>query len=155
MTEEEKRAYSHSLYLLDERSYTVAKMREKLVDKYTPETAENILTRLVSEGLLNDKKYAAHTAEYMSEVKLFGAYRIRQELIAKGISKELAAQAVSALETTETESIKARIRKKYITSLGTPAGERKIQTAMARYGFRLSDIIKAVKELKTETSLGA
>jgi regulatory protein len=148
MTEEEKRAYSHSLYLLDERSYSVARMREKLAAKYAAACVETVVERLTDEGYLNDEKYARHTAEYMAEVKRFGLYRIKQELFAKGISKELAAAVCANIETYEVDAIKERIRKKYISNIGTPAGERKIQAAMARYGFRLSDIIKAVKELK-------
>jgi SOS response regulatory protein OraA/RecX len=152
MTEEEKRAYSHSLYLLDERSYSVARMREKLAAKYAPATVEMVLGRLTDEGYLNDEKYARHTAEYMAEVKRFGLYRIKQELVAKGISKELAAACLESLQTYEVDAIKERIRKKYISNIGTPAGERKIQAAMARYGFKLSDIIKALGELREENA---
>jgi SOS response regulatory protein OraA/RecX len=125
-------------------------MTEKLSEKYSPETAEIVVSRLIDEGYLNDRKYAVHTAEYMAEVKKFGAYRIKQELIAKGIDRELAGEVTAGLVTSDVETIKERIRKKYINNLDTPAGERKIQAAMARYGFKVSDVIKAVKVLKTE-----
>jgi SOS response regulatory protein OraA/RecX len=150
MHEEVKRAYSHSLYLLDEKSFSVAKMREKLSGKYAPETVETVINRLISDGFLNDKKYAAHAAEYMAEVKKFGAYRIRQELLSKGIDKETAAEAVTPFEIADTDVIKERIRKKYAACIGSPAGERKIQAAMARYGFKFSDVMKALKSLKED-----
>jgi SOS response regulatory protein OraA/RecX len=151
MDNEVKRAYSHSLYLLDEKSYSAAKMREKLLNSYTPETAEIVLNRLITEGYINDAKFAAHAAEYMAEVKRFGAYRIKQELLSKGIDKETAKTAAARFEVADIEIIKERIHKKYESCLGTPAGERKIQTAMARYGFRFSDVVKAIREMKEGT----
>jgi regulatory protein len=150
MDNEVKRAYSHSLYLLDEKSYSAAKMLEKLTKTYNAEIAETIVARLIEDGYINDAKFASHAAEYMAEVKKFGSYRIKQELIAKGISKEIANEAAARFEIADIEIIKERIRKKYSDCIGSPAGEKKIQIAMARYGFRFSDVIKAVKEMREE-----
>ncbi|MDR0987641.1 MAG: recombination regulator RecX [Ruminococcus sp.] len=150
MNEDVKRAYSHSLYLLDEKSYSAKKMREKLSAKYSDDVAEAVIGRLTAEGYINDLKFAAHAAEYMREVKKFGAYRIKQELLAKGIDRETAAEVCKNLESDETEAIKARIRKGYSDKLGTPAGEGKVQAAMQRYGFKYSDVARAIRELKEE-----
>jgi SOS response regulatory protein OraA/RecX len=125
-------------------------MREKLTKTYNEETAELIVSRLIDEGYINDAKFAAHAAEYMAEVKQFGAYRIKQELLSKGIDKETASDAAARFETADIEIIKSRIHKSYRICVGTPAGERKIQTAMARYGFRFSDVMKAIKEIREE-----
>ncbi|MDR0904256.1 MAG: recombination regulator RecX [Ruminococcus sp.] len=150
MNEDYKRAYSYALYLLDEKSYSAAKMRDKLSAKYSGAVAESVVGRLTAEGYINDFKFASHAAEYMREVKKFGAYRIKQELLAKGIDRETVLDVCKTLDSDETEAIKARIRKNYSDKLGTPAGEQKIQAAMSRYGFKFSDVSRALRELKEE-----
>jgi SOS response regulatory protein OraA/RecX len=123
-------------------------MREKLQTKYEKETAEAVVSRLVTEGYLNDRKFASHAAEYLHEVKKFGLYRIKQELMAKGIGKDVANEVCESFDFDEQDSIKSRILKKYKPYIGTPAGERKIQAALARYGFKYSDIAKVIREVR-------
>jgi regulatory protein len=149
VNEEYKKAYSYALYLLDEKSYSAAKIKAKIAAKFSDQSAETVVSRLISEGYINDRKFASHAAEYMREVKKFGAYRIRQELYAKGIDRDIAKEVCAALQD-DIDSIKSRIKKNYSSLIGSPAGEQKIQTAMSRYGFKFSDISKAIKELKDE-----
>jgi regulatory protein len=150
MNEDYKKAYSYSLYLLDEKSYSSMRLRDKLSAKYSEATAAAVVARLIAEGYINDFKFASHAAEYMREVKKFGAYRIKQELLAKGIDRETVLEVCKSLDSDELDAIKARIRKNYSDKVGSPVGEQKIQAAMARYGFKHSDVSKALRELKEE-----
>jgi regulatory protein len=150
MHEEVKKAYSYALQLLEIKSYSVAKIRDKMLAKFAADATEEVIARLIEEGYLNDRKFARHAAEYMAEVKKFGAYRIKKELFVKGIAKDLIEEVCADIETDDVDNIKIRIRKKYSANLETTAGEQKIITAMTRYGFKYTDIIKAIRQLKEE-----
>ncbi|MDR0943044.1 MAG: recombination regulator RecX [Ruminococcus sp.] len=150
MHEEIKKAYTYATNLLEIKSYSVAKLRDKILSRYSSDAADEVINRLITEGYLNDRKFARHAAEYMAEVKKFGAYRIKKELFVKGIAKDLIEEVMADIETDDVDNIIARIKKKYSGNLETPAGEQKIITAMTRYGFKYSDIIKAIKRMKEE-----
>jgi regulatory protein len=150
MHEEIKKAYTYATNLLEIKSYSVAKLRDKILSRYSSDAADEVITRLLEEGYLNDKKFARHAAEYMAEVKRFGAYRIKKELFVKGIAKDLIEEVMVDIETDDVDNIKVRIKKKYSGNLETIQGEQKIITAMTRYGFKYGDIIKAIREMKEE-----
>jgi regulatory protein len=153
MLEEVKKAYAYALYLLEIKSYSVAKIHDKLAAKFALDATEEVINRLLAEGYLNDRKFARHAAEYMAEVKKFGLYRIKKELFVKGISKDLIEEVCADIETDDVDNIIIRIRKKYLSCINTPQGEQKIITAMTRYGFKYSDIIKAIRQLKDDALL--
>jgi regulatory protein len=148
MHEEIKKAYSYATNLLEIKSYSESKLRDKLSARFSAEASGEVVARLTAEGYLNDRRFARRAAEYMAEVKKFGAYRIKKELFVKGISRDLIEEVMADIETDDTENIKIRIQKKYSACLETPAGEQKIITAMTRYGFKYGDIVKAIKEMK-------
>ena len=60
---------------------------------------------LVQCGAINDKRYAQKLAEYLIECKHYGIFRVRQEMLRKGLDKHLVEDTLSDLEDCANDYI--------------------------------------------------
>lgn len=93
---------SRALRALTRREYSRAELQRKLSPHAeSPEQLESVLDAMQAKGFLSD----ARAAEAMSRQKAarFGNARIRQELMAKGLDKELISHTLEALADSEWE----------------------------------------------------
>ena len=89
-------AMEYALYLLSRRSRSTAEIKRKLLEKeYPAEDIEATITRLHKIGLLDDQKFAANYAGDKVRIYRRGRHRIGMELMLKGVSKEIIAEAVA------------------------------------------------------------
>jgi regulatory protein len=105
-----------ALRLLSQREHA----RAELVRKLSPhETSEGELAKVLDElqakGFINETR-VVESVVHRRAPKL-GAARVRQELLAKGLSPEDVAHAVQALQATEFE----RAREVWLRKFGAPA----------------------------------
>lgn len=84
-----KKARNRVLRLLTYRARCVAEIRADLERKlYTPEVIEAVIAEMLRYGYLNDESFAAEYVEYR-KLRGYGPKRVRYELIARGLDKEI------------------------------------------------------------------
>ena len=145
-----RRAYRRACYLLDDRDYSYCMMYQKLMHTYQDkQLCVSVMEQLVQCGAINDKRYAQKLAEYLVERKHYGIYRIRQELLRKGIDKELTETCVRNLEEQSLEYLPDVLAKKYGSQLTDPEDfktREKVIAGMTRLGYDYFSIKKAVED---------
>ena len=148
------KAHEYALSLLAARGYSRRNLHRNLVRKeFDPREIESAIERLVSSGLLDDRKYAAEFARQHLVTGRASVRRVVQELVRKGIAGDVANVAVAAVmdeEGVETIGLMERIARKKLLSLGDldPAVKRRrLFGFLARRGFELDDIKRVIGQL--------
>ena len=148
------KAHEYALSLLAARGYSRRNLHRNLVRKeFDPREIESAIERLVSSGLLDDRKYAAEFARQRLVTGRASVRRVVQELVRKGIAGGVAKVAVAAVideEGVETIGLMERIARKKLLSLGDldPAVKRRrLFGFLARRGFELDDIKRVIGQL--------
>ena len=145
-----KRAKLRAMNLLQKHSYTKELLRRKLTDDKYP---ENIITEAIhyveSYGYIDDGRYAEEYIRCYCESR--SKRRIMQDLIVKGIVKEVAQSAWEHYEAVnepvdEISQIKALLRKKHYDAQSTDYKETvRIMNYLYRKGYRKDNIMRCMK----------
>ncbi len=151
-------AYEYALNLLTARPYSERNMRRKLMRRdFSPTDVESAVERLLSSGLLDDRRFA----EQFVRGRLLGPgasrLRLKQQLYSRGINGELAVQAIDGVIEDESVNLDAIIEKAARKKASSMAGldhaviRRRLYGHLARAGYT-PDMIRAVmkKVLGTE-----
>ncbi len=145
-----RRAYRRACYLLDARDYSYSMMYQKLMLTYQDrELCKSVMEQLVQCGSINDRRYAARLAEYLVETKRYGIFRARQEMLHKGLDKELVEECLAPFEETAEENIPAVLEKKYSRYLTDPKdwkAREKVVAGMARLGYNYRAVKDAIED---------
>ena len=84
---------------LSYRPRSIEEVRRKLKEKdFPPHTIKRVLARVEELGYLNDRDYAYTFACSSIENKQWGALRIRDALLNKGVSQEIINQTIARIE---------------------------------------------------------
>ncbi len=138
--------------LLAIRSRSIQELRDRLQKNgFEKGAIENLLIELQDRGYLDDWQFAEQWARYLREVKEYGFFRVRGELIKKGIEEEIISEVIKRLGSEDDELEKAReVAKRYlkgaIPSDVPPAGQAKLAQYMKRRGFSWDVIGGLLKE---------
>ena len=147
-------AYEYALRLLTARSYTARSLRRKLAQKgIEPETAEAVMTRLESSGLIDDAKYAEQYTR--SKILTSGASkrRVVQDLRRKGIAQPLADAAIASVfaeEEVDPVAMAEKAARKKVAQMGDLDPivlRRRLFGFLARKGYELDDIKRVVSKV--------
>ncbi len=145
-----RRAYRRACYLLDERDYSYSMMYQKLMKTYQDrELCRSVMEQLVQCGSINDRRYAARLAEYLVESKRFGIFRARQEMLRRGLEKNLVEESLEPFEEAAEENIPAVLEKKYGRYLTDPEDRKareKVIAGMARLGYNYRAVKDAIED---------
>jgi regulatory protein len=148
-----ERAWLYALRLLAARDYTEARLREKLSQKqYSREHAEQALNRLVSEGWINDRRYAERFAETALASGRFYGQRLKMEMRKRGIPDELLNEVVGNAmhEHDESEEVVLALVKRFpgfLFSSATDSEKRRVLGFLQRKGFGFSVVMQAMKKV--------
>lgn len=145
-----RRAFLSGADLLSRRPHGRTELFRKLMRKYPEKAASDAVEKLAGLGLLDDEKYAGLLAEELYSRRNFGAARIRQELLRRGISGEIADAAVEMLDKNDLERIIDLLQTKYEPLLGGEKGNLRVKNALLRLGYGYSDIRAAFGALREE-----
>lgn len=145
-----RRAKEKAFYLLSLRDYSRADLAKKLTAQAGREVAEETAARMEELGFVQDEQYAFRLARDLRLRKHYPLRRTIQELQAKGIDRELAAEAADAVVTDDAAQALELLRKKYYNRLNDEQGRQKATAALARYGFSYEAIRQAVRELSRD-----
>jgi len=147
------RAVNRLLYLLGSRDMTRSELYEKLKDgKYPREVCDKALTKMEEYGYVDDASYAHRYVECYLDRKSVG--RIRAELYKKGISRELADEALA--DCTDTDECRDRerqlirellIKRHYDPALRDDKEKQKHFAYLFRRGFKSEDIAAVMFDL--------
>lgn len=146
--------YEYALNLLSARAYSERNLRRKLAQKGFPQAeSDDAIERLKGHGYLDDAKYAAEYARQKLVVAGASVRRVEQELARKGIGRDVARAATSAVveeEDVDTVSAMERLAKKKLASLGDlepHVRRRRLFGFLARKGYEVDEINRVVDSL--------
>lgn len=143
-----RRAYNRALDIISRRDHCkkelVKKLEQKMVDK---QVAQDVVNAIEELGLINEEEYAIRFSQELLRRKGMSAFRIRQELISRGIPREIAENAVEELDTDEKECIINLLNTKFSSrNLSDEKELRRTINALMRLGYQYSDIKNAIEE---------
>ncbi|MBQ3075243.1 MAG: RecX family transcriptional regulator [Clostridia bacterium] len=134
---------------------TCGEMQAYLTDRqrkhsFSPELAERTVCLLVQEGFLDDKRYLKLFVRHLDE-KCYGPGRIRRELIRRRFPPSYVDAALARRIDYSARAYKFLEKKSGAAALAqTPAGRKKLQDALVRYGYDYSTALGAVKQFSRE-----
>ena len=142
---EYERARKRAMYLLGNRPYSAAALKEKLLNNYSEATADRVIGDMTRYGFLNDKEYARRLASSIINGKKYGLHRAKAEMRRKGVPDELIEEALSEYSREDmTESLTQLVRKKYADKISDRDGRQKVIAALARRGYGFGEIKAAI-----------
>jgi regulatory protein len=147
-------AYNYALNLLAARPYASRALHRKLIQKkYSAADADDVIRRLVDNGLLNDERFAEQYAR--SKMLSTGASkrRLTQDLYRKGIKGDVATNAIANVidqDEIDPAAVVERVARKKLAQLGNlePAVlRRRLFAFLARRGYDVDEIKRVVSLL--------
>jgi len=147
-------AYNYALNLLAARPYASRALHRKLIQKkYSAADADDVIRRLVDNGLLNDERFAEQYAR--SKMLSTGASkrRLTQDLYRKGIKGDVATAAIAnVVEQDEIDpaAVIERVARKKLAQLGNLEPvvlRRRLFAFLARRGYDVDEIKRVVSLL--------
>ena len=147
-----KRAESRLLHLLEKKDYTEQQLRQKLHEGGYPESAIDAAIMTMKEyNYINDERYANRYIQFQIEKKT--KLQLTQELIRKGIRKELITEAFQHLEEEGTIgdemelAVKLLEKRHYSYDVADTKEYAKQYNYLQRKGFSVSTIQKALNKM--------
>lgn len=145
---EERRAREKALYLLEYRSHSKKEVADKISRTTSREAAEAAVEKMEELGLMNDESYARQLASSLLERKGYGVRRARQELLHKGIDRELVEEILLETAPDPEEKLREIVERKYQRQLQDEKGYRRTVAALQRLGYGWEDIKSVVEEFR-------
>ena len=150
MTEREKSVFDALAAQCAKREYCSADVRRKALQRleFDAAAAEAVVSALLSEGYVDDRRYAAAYAREKSALAGWGPVKIRTTLLARGVSREV---VLEALEEIDPERAASKLEKvlaaKWRTLQEDPQGRLKlIRFALSR-GYDYDPIRPLIERL--------
>lgn len=121
------------------RARSEQELRTVLLRRKVPaEIAEEVLERFTEVGLIDDAAFAQALTQSRATHSLRGRARIRQELQAKGVDRELANEALAELDPEEERAAALQLAQRKLPSLARlepHVARRRLAGVLARRGF--------------------
>ena len=138
------RARKRTMYLLEKMDRTEAQLREKLRQgRYPEDIIENAIAYVKGFHYVDDLRYAESYVRCYSQSK--SRRLLCQELVGKGVPRDLIEQALE--EEYETEDESAKIvrwleKKHYSAEEADPKQRQRMYQFLLRKGFRSGDVLR-------------
>lgn len=135
-------AFENALRYLSNRAHSLKELEMKLKRKYCDEAVDYALTKCEELGLLDDERFAEMFAEELSSRKKYAPKRIVSELVSRGITREIAENAVNMLDKDVKNSIIDIIGKMSLSEHPTEKEKNRVIRKLLNMGYSLNDIKK-------------
>ena len=149
-----RRAYQRACYLLNDRDYSYKMLYQKLMLSYQDDLlCKRVLEKLVAINLINDRRYAERYAEYLVQKKGYGIYRAKQEMLKKGLDKNVIQEFLAEQQEFALENINSVLAKKYGRILQDEQDfktRNKVIAGMVRLGYDVTSIKYAIEDYFAE-----
>ncbi|MDH5542492.1 MAG: recombination regulator RecX [Nitrospinota bacterium] len=141
--------------LLARRDRSILEIREALKKRdFEEDTIKEVISRLVDDGYLNDRKFATLYGSSLSRNRKVGPNYIMNKLIKKGVDRKLADEAIAEIfsnpEDTENQ-LHSLIEKKMSRmkdGLSPIHIKKRLYDFLAGKGFGSDAILKAINKRK-------
>lgn len=145
-------AFLAGLRLLSYHDQSEKELINKLVQKgHKRKYASDAADKLKDYGYINDERYAQNLAENLLERKGMSVRAIKNELMHKGVAKEIADNIAKNLDFDPIPRIIDLLNTKYARNLNNEKGVKRTIAALQRLGYRWSDINSALRRIEIET----
>lgn len=148
--EEYRKARERALYLLDYKDYSYVDLFHKLEKNYSEDTCYRVMDKMVEMGTVNDRRYAEGLARHYVEVKKFGRYRALREMRQKGLTAQVAEEALEEYDGTYYERLYELVESKYLRYLDDDKGVTRTKNALVRYGYSYDLIKEVLRDIEEE-----
>lgn len=156
------RARDYALKLLSYRPRTIKEIRDRLKLKdYDEDIVQEVIRNLKRLNLLNDREFALSWATNRMRLKPVGRFRLRQELLAKGIPEGLISETIEAAyqeaDEVELASQVAGQKMRSYRNLNDLTSRRRMYAFLQRRGFSheiIRETMRRVTEKRRERSKG-
>lgn len=140
------KAYNRAILILSYRANTEAELKRKLSKNFDVEIIQEVISKLIKQGLVNDEEFAERYVEQSKKGKKI----VKLELMKKGIDRELAEKQV-CLKDEQTEMRNAsklaqKIAKRFDKE-DTQTIKKKIYEGLTRQGFSYDIYKEILKDL--------
>ena len=141
---------ARALKLLARREHTRAELARKLADHaQDPAGLESVLDDFERRGWLSERRVVEQRVHTLR--KRYGARRIERDLVAKGVSEDAVAAALTDLKAGELDAAREVWRRKFGGRLPRAPAERAKQARfMQGRGFDMDVILKVIKGASEE-----
>ena len=141
-----RKAKKRGLYLLGERSMCRGELLSKLTKTYGGEVAEEAVEYIVGLGYIDDEEYAPRLAEYLVFRKRWGVRRAKQEMLRRGLDRELVENTLAEFSEEELdEELMSLIERKYYSKIDDYDDRRKTIAALMRRGYDYGAIKRCIE----------
>lgn len=137
-------AYEKALRVLDLRAHGERELLHKLCRDYPREAAEAALERCRENRLVDDVSFAAAYAETLFRKKGWAPGRIEAALREKGIDREIAKNAVFALDIDRKNGIINIIKKMRLPERITKKDRQRLIRRLLAAGYTMGEIRETV-----------
>ena len=149
---EDKKATPVAIRYLSYRDRSCKEVTAHLTQKgFSEISVKKTVSYLTSLGYLNDERLALSWGRLRIDAKKIGLRRLRSELVARGLNKEIVEQALATLfsEVDEWQLALSSARKKLSTmqDVEYEKKRRRLIQFLQRKGFAGDTVIQAVREL--------
>jgi regulatory protein len=140
-----KSAKSYMIWLLSRQDYSAAGLKKKLLSKEFPEAEVDAALAFAQEHQFqSDERFARSKA--VSKSSQHGNWRLKQTLMQKGISEELAKAQLDSLEPEEERVL--GVLNRFVGKELTPELRQKVYRFLAQRGFSSKPIKVAFQHLE-------
>jgi regulatory protein len=137
-------AKERALRLLEKRQMSRRELIKKLIEKGEDENSAEYAAELMERiGAINDREYAGAVARHYTRMG-YGAGRVRQELMRRGIDRELWAEAIDEAPENSGKLDALLERKLRNTDFSDRKEVKKATDMLLRRGFSWSEIKEAL-----------
>lgn len=138
--------------LLARKSWSARELTGRLKRRGAPdEIARAVVADLTSRGYVDDASFARFWAESRARGRRVGSRRLRQELLQKGIARDVAAAAVAAAFEGSPEGGRCleagRRRLPALLRGGLPRLAPRLRDYLVRRGYPMAEVIRTVVAL--------
>ena len=141
---EARRASEKALYLLERRSHSKKELKDKISRVTGKEAAEAAAQHMEDIGLVNDEDFARMYARELFERKKYGAGRVKQELLQKGIDRDFIDVVIDEFGGGSVGKIREILERKYPNYTVDEKVKRRAFAALQRMGYRYDEIKSAL-----------
>jgi regulatory protein len=143
------RALAIAYRYLNARERTEAEMRGHLLGKrIDPRDVEGSVQALIDEGLLDDARFARLFVQDKRELAAWGADRIRQALLARGVDRDVVAGALAEHEQSadggEIDRALAVLRRRFPSPQGDRRERERALGVLLRKGYDTDLALEAI-----------
>ncbi len=151
--EEQSSANNYSLRLLSFRNRSEREIINKMKEKeYNEETIKNTISFLKQYKYIDDENFASDYVKSKMRTQKLGKIRLKQELLKKGVSKDIISTTIDELSDSDQQcqaALELATKKLQTTYKNddTKSQYRKLGAFLQRKGFEYEIISKVLSEL--------